>query len=389
MARNKLIALALAGLVLSGCQNGVIRNPLAGYQEPSLGPLPKVTQNKAPKTQVAWTQKIGEHVGLSGLQPLVIGKTVFVADTLGKLQALDRSSGQALWTIQTEHTFSAGPAKVDRALVVGTTDAKVMAFDAQTGAQLWQQTLSASMLAPAAGNQNIAVIKTIDGAIQAHDLRDGNLLWRVDYAVPALTLRYHSAPKVVDDKVIVGLPSGKCMALNLQSGYTLWERNISLPRGRSELQRMVDISADPIIDQNTVYVTAYQGKMAALKLDTGTVLWEKELSAFHDIAHDRAALYVTDSDYNIWAVAKDSGLTLWKQDKLAKREVTAPAVIQNKLVVADKKGYLHWLDKREGQVLGYSRTERKVKAQPVVSANQVFIRSGKGKLAALDIEGAS
>jgi outer membrane protein assembly factor BamB len=380
--------LSLVGVVfLSGCQNNLVRNPFAGLREPGLGALPEVTISEAPNVNVMWSQNLNKQKGLSRLRSFVDGKIIYVADNIGRLKALDKTTGAEIWQQNTNYKFSAGPSIVNDKLILGTQDAQIMVFNRDDGSLEWQQTLSSAMLAPAAGAKNIVVVKTIDGAIQALDMRDGTSLWNLDQSLPALTLRYHSSPKVVGETVIVGLPSGKCLALNLYTGFTQWERTISVPRGRSELQRMVDISADPIVQDNIVYVVAYQGKLAALNVETGAIIWEKEISSFQDLALDSKALYLTDSQYNLWAIEKSSGLTLWKQDKLQKRNVTGPAVVGNKLAVADKEGYLHWIDKTKGKLLGFSKIDKKVRMSPLSVDDQLLIRSQKGRLASINVEG--
>ena len=59
---------------------------------------------------------------------------------------------------------------------------------------------------------------------------------------PSLTLR-GSAPLIVDDRnrVFASFSNGEVKAYNVKTGAMLWTSRLSLPKGSSELERMVDI----------------------------------------------------------------------------------------------------------------------------------------------------
>ena len=52
------------------------------------------------------------------------------------------------------------------------------------------------------------------------------------------------------------------------------------------------------------------------------------------------------------ALDRASGASRWKQDKLLRRKLTAPVVVDGKIVVGDSLGYLHVLSKDDGALVG-------------------------------------
>lgn len=377
-----LICIGIIAVQLSGCGNSGIRNPLKGRPKVTLGPLPE------PKTQaqadVLWDKhptKGGSYY--SKIEPEVTDRIIYQASHLGAITALDRATGAKLWKVHTHVPVSSGPVLVNETLFVGTKDARVLAISAHNGKVLWQQMVSSEVLSPPQSNGSVVLVNSIDGKMMALDFASGKKLWTYERSVPALTLRGGSSPTIIDDQVLGGFANGKLVALELKNGAMSWERTISVPRGRSELHRLVDIHATPIVVGNQVYVASYNGDLSAINLKSGQVQWERHVSTYRDLALDDVALYITDKEHQVWAINRENGTTLWKQDALAARVITGPAVTDQYVVVGDYGGYMHWLDKQTGLHLGSQSVGKKIVQTPASMGNTVYITQENGKLTAL------
>jgi outer membrane protein assembly factor BamB len=184
--------------------------------------------------------------------------------------------------------------------------------------------------------------------------------------------------------VLVGISGGRLMYLEPEQGAPLWDLVVSPPSGRSELDRLADIDADPVVADGIAYVASYNGDLAAVDIASGTVLWRRELSAHAGLAAGEQALYITDSDDNLWAAARSDGAGLWKQEGLLYRRLTAPALAGNALVVGDIEGYVHWISRRDGRLLGRERVSKsRIGATPVVAGGVVYVQADDGTVAAL------
>jgi len=172
----------------------------------------------------------------------------------------------------------------------------------------------------------------------------------------------------------------------LEHGRLLWEANAAVPRGRSDLERLVDIDGNMILVGRVLYVVTYQGRIVAIDALEGEVLWAKEMSSYAGISADERQIYVTDSDSNIWAVDRVSGDMLWKQDKLAYRQVTAPVSIGEYVLVGDFDGYIHILSRQDGGLIGRDRVDSDgFHVQPQSRGETVYIYGNGGTLSALRI----
>ena len=149
---------------------------------------------------------------------------------------------------------------------------------------------------------------------------------------------------------------------------------------------MVDIDADPVLDGNDLFAVSFQGQIAALDPRNGEILWQREMSSHAGLAVDATAVYVTDESSHVWALDRRSGSTLWKQTDLQHRRLTAPVVQGRYVVVGDFEGYLHWLSKDDGRIVGRLQVDDDgIAAAPVTASDTLYYLGRGGRVGAVTI----
>jgi outer membrane protein assembly factor BamB len=330
------------------------------------------------------------------LTPFVEGRRFFYSDRPDRIIALDARNGRQLW-----HTvlppapgrmakpvrLSGGIGAGEGLLFVGTDEGEVIALDPDKGAVQWRTQLSSEVLTPPLAKEGALVVRTNDGRIAALTPGNGNTLWSYSSTVPALTLRGSSQPLIDQGRVFAGFANGKLVALALTSGEVLWESTVGVPEGRSELERMVDIDADPVLADGILYAAAYQARLVALTSVAGSLLWSHDLSTYQGMVAGADALYLSDSDGKVLAVSRRTGAVLWQQDKLAGRTITAPVMYRGNLFVADGLGYLHGLSPDDGHFIARFRAaDEAIPLAPVVSDDALYLLTAGGAVHALKID---
>ena len=318
------------------------------------------------------------------LRPALDSERIYVAKPDGAVNAYEVESGNSAWQVETGADLGAGPGVGAQLVVLGSRNGEVIALEKESGDERWRQRVSSEILAtPAITNERI-VVHTIDGKVYGLDAGTGQQLWLYEVSIPLLTLRGSGSPVISGSLVIIGFSGGKLVALQLDNGNPLWEVNISMPTGRSELDRIVDIDADPVVTDGIVYAASFQGELAAVTLESGSVLWRTELSSYAGMAIDHKKIYLTDARGHLWGVDLRTGGALWKQEKLQGRKLSAPVVLGDYLLVGDYEGYLHWLSVEDGALLARERLESAaISMQPAVSGDVAYVFDIQGQLAAL------
>jgi outer membrane protein assembly factor BamB len=317
------------------------------------------------------------------LQPLISGDRAYTIDTGGLVRAVELVDGHRNWRYQSGFEPITGIGGNAQMLLVASRDGDVAAYrEIEDGLEpIWNTNLGSEIRATPVLADNQVIVRSVDGRLRSLSATDGSQQWQVTGRVPALSLTGNSEPLVAGEMVIAGFDDGKLIAYNRDNGKTLWETTISLPTGRTEVERLIDLDGSFVLRDGVIYVASFQGHLAAVQAISGDILWSRKFSSFQAIAIDENALYLSSADSDLWSIDRRTGSAFWKQDILHARKITAPSIIGDKLVVADFQGYLHWLNKSDGKLLGRIRTtsERNY-VQPKVWGESVITLDRQGFL---------
>ena len=218
------------------------------------------------------------------------------------------------------------------------------------------------------------------------DASTGDQRWTYDSTPGVLTLRGTGAPVVTNHLAVAGLSTGKVVALDTRNGVPVWEQRVAIPQGRSELERIVDIDGGLLLSGGTLYVASYQGRMAALELESGRVLWQRDASSYAGVAQGFGSVYVSLASGTVEGVDERSTTALWSNDSLARRQLSAPEVFSSYVAVGDMEGYLHLLSQVDGRFVGRTRIDSDgLRARPLVVGDMIYVFGNSGKLEALTI----
>ncbi|PSU22115.1 outer membrane protein assembly factor BamB [Photobacterium kishitanii] len=360
---KRALAVAVAVSVLSGCASEVDSIHMA--------PLPKVDNTFTPKTD--WSHDVGSGVSgyYSKLTPVVGQGKVFVADRNGLVEALDPSNGKVLWENNLEKDtpvkISGGLVLAEGKIFMGTENADVIALDAETGKEVWRAKVAGEVLSKPLVDSGIVVVNTSSGVLQALNADAGKSKWQISNEIPTLTLRGTSSPVAIAGGVFWGLSNGRLEGAILDNGRVLWQQTISTPKGSTEIDRLVDVDAAPVIAGDRLYSIGYNGSLVSIDLRSGQIAWKRNYSSATNFVVDGNKLFLVTAKDHIVAVDARSGTELWQNKDLQYRQLSAPAVIDGYLVMGDAEGYLHWLDTQSGEFVSQESIDGSGIAVPPVA----------------------
>lgn len=332
--------------------------------------------------KVIWTNKNDGGAGDEYLKltPAVVEQKIFTVSYKGRVKAVNINSGRNIWEVNTNLPLRSGVAADNSNIYIGTDAGRIIALRQSDGKMVWQASFPSSVLAIPCVAKGKVIAKGIGGQLLAFDAATGKQLWSYAEEEPGLILRGSSAPRIAGNLVINGFADGQLVALNIQTGKVEWKQAIAEPTGSATVDRMTDIDADPVIADRTIYTAAYQGHIAAVNLN-GRILWQKELSAYSDIAVGTNAIYTSDSQGLLYAFNRKTGEVLWKQAALTGRNLSAPVLYHGNLIVGDVDGYVHCLATKDGHFLARLRVDKsEIIAPPLVVDDSLFVMSKSGKL---------
>lgn len=376
---KRLIGWLMVGL-LAGC---------GGVSEELIDkPTPLADFDAGASVRELWSTDIGKGPGDAylRLQPNLQRDALYTVDIRGRVHALSLDKGESLWETDLGVEVTAAVGYGDGLVLIGSRKGDVFALDKASGKLRWRAQVASDVLAAPAADAGVVVVQSEDGRLTAFASDSGKRLWVVDRPEPALSLRGTATPVIGSGVVLSGFASGKLVAVNLKDGRVLWEIPVSQSQGRSEIERLIDVDVPVLIAEHTLVAAAYQGKVVAMSLDNGRLLWSREISTYSALAADASNVYLTDTRGHVYALDLRTGSTVWKQEKLQGRRPSAPARIGDAVAVGDFEGYLHFLARDDGHFLARTRASRAaILDAPISDGSTLYVTSQNGYIMAYQL----
>lgn len=352
--------------------------------------------------QLVWAAPIGQgnsRQNRIAAAPVVSGGLIFTMDALDRVQAT-APSGAAVWATSLTADFDRGgnvsggglAAEAGR-LYATTAYGELIALDAATGQVVWRQRFdSPATGAPAVANGVVYAVGR-DGSGFAVDAADGKIRWMVPGAPSATGVVGAAAPAVTDRSVILPFASGGLVGVLKQTGFRVWDAPVTGQRFGRGYQGLTDITGDPVVVGDTIYVGTAAGRTAAIDATSGARIWTATEGAMNPplvvggsvfVVNDEARLVRLDAATGalIWAVE----MPYWDTDKPRKRKaITAhygPVLAGGRLVVAGGDGQLRLFNPEDGTMVGGVAIPGGAASAPALAGGMLYLVNGEGQLLA-------
>lgn len=382
----RALAVLMAVTLLSGCSTLKFWE---SDEADELAPAELVDFEEQVEVRRVWSRGVvgGQDTRFASLQPALHEGRLFVADDDGTVAAVAADSGEVIWKEELDRDLSGGVGVGGGLVMVADLEGRVFALDSDNGEPRWRARVDSEVLSAPASNGEQVAVQTLNGYLVGLDAADGTEIWRHRVDLPTLTLRSASSPLITGTTVVAGFANGKAYALDTENGAVRWENRIALPSGRTELERMVDVAASPVLEKDVVYVTSYQGRAAAITRGTGRNLWYQDVSSYRQPAVGMNQVFITRTDDEVVALRTTSGQELWTNDQMTYRQLTAPVYADGHVAVGDAEGYLHVLSGTDGHLTGRIHVDGSgLSAPPLSDGETVFVQDNDGELVAYRFE---
>ena len=380
----KKSGILLALLILSGCGTmdtvrGWIGTPTG--QEPAklvdFGETAKFTER--------WHGDFGDP-GANPLQASLTRDAVYGASGKGTLTRLDRATGKQVWRIESNIRVSAGVGSGEGLVLIGSDKGEVQAYG-EDGKLRWNSKVSSEVLGVPQVADGVVIVRSGDGHVAGLNVADGKRLWVYERSTPALVVRSHASVTIRRGVAFAGFAGGKLSAIKVSDGSLLWENSVSQPRGNTELERISDITSNPVVSDAQVCAIAFQGNLACYDAVQGSPLWSRNIDSDKGLFILRKHLYVSDAGGAVIALDKDSGSTVWRNEQLLRRDVSAPYAQADFLIVGDYQGFLHALSREDGRFVARIKLNGSaIEAAPVQMDDGLLVQTQNGDVYSLSVK---
>lgn len=352
--------------------------------------------------QLAWSVGIGAGDGRKNritADPVVAGGRIFTLDAEARVSAVS-TGGQLLWSRDLVPSGDArsdasggGLAFGDGKLFVSSGFGLMTALDPETGAEIWQQNLRATGSGDPTVKDGLVYLVAGDDVAWALDTDTGRIRWRLSATPDVQNVMGGPAPAVTEKYAVFAFGSGEVQGAFRKGGLRLWDSQIAGQRKGYSSARIGDITSDPVIMGDRIYVGTHSGRTVALNLGNGERLWTATDGPLNTIwPTDNSVFLVTDRNELVRLNAED-GTRVWAQTlpfftKDRPRRQTeifghhGPIIAGGNLIVASNDGKMRLFDPANGTLRGAVDIPGGATTNPVVAGNTLYLVTTKGQLLA-------
>jgi outer membrane protein assembly factor BamB len=349
----------------------------------------------------AWSSKIGEGGGYRRkilAQPVVADGVVFAMDSEGVVSAFNLGTGARLWRTPTvaenlDSTNVGGGLCWNSGTLYAINGMKgILALDAARGAVKWRYGMDVSARsAPTVAEGRIFVV-TIDSKLLALSPDDGHTLWSYQATQTPTTILGTPAPAYAQGVVVAGFGSGEIAAVRADTGGIVWTDGLGIISDKPTVVDFLSIRGEPVIRNGQVYVTGVGGLTIAADLLTGRRVWERRVASANTpwLAGDWAFMVSTDQE--IGAVNADDArvpwvvqLPRWENPEKKKNTITwyGPVLAGGRLIVLGTNSKMLSLNPATGEtVMTQDLSDVASPFPPVVVDGTMLVVTDDGHLTA-------
>jgi len=341
--------------------------------------------NEAPAVNSTklWELSLGTKSD-DNLEFSICDNKIFIASPEGSIFLVNYLNGNINWEKNINKKIIAGISCDKKNIYFVTEDGFVWAIDHQ-GEVLWKRLYGSIYSKPFIEAKSL-IIKTINNEFVSLNTDNGNQNWIYRSPSPPLTLKSWGKLNYSDGIVYAGIPSGKCLALDFNSGALIWESTFSQPKGSTDIDRANDTTSQPVVNGPFLFVVASKGNLAMLDKKIGEVLWTRSLSSFYDLQKNNESIFVVHNSGAIYSVSMETSKVNWRNSEYLNRNIKQVTLVNKNIIVGDYDGFLHYVDIVSGKTIGREKISSSSIINIKLVENKLIIHDSSNNLFSFLVE---
>ncbi|MGR3590313.1 MAG: outer membrane protein assembly factor BamB family protein [Paracoccaceae bacterium] len=352
------------------------------------------------RPQLAWSANIGEGDGKRqriNTDPVAGQGRIFTLDA-GATVTATSTEGTTLWARdltpsadRSDQASGGGIALSNGVVYVSTSFGLLSALDAASGELRWQQKLEATGSGTPTVQGDLVYLVSGGETAWAIETATGRVRWQTSTAPDQSNVLGGSAPVVTDQLAIFAFGNGEVQATFRQGGLRVWDAVVSGQRRFSALARVADITGDPVLAGDTLYVGTHSGRMVALNAASGERLWTAQDGAISPVWVAGGSVFAISDRNELIRLDAGDGARIWGvklpnfTETRPRRQVEVvahygPILAGGQLVVASNDGQIRFFDPVSGAQTHAVSVPGGATTSPIVAGGTLYVVGAQGQL---------
>lgn len=330
--------------------------------------------------------------------PVVAAGRIFFIDAAATVHAIS-TAGSPIWESfvgregeDGRDGFGGGVVVDGDRVFVTTGFGEALALSATTGEILWRVSVGGPVRAAPVVSNGRMILVTRDDRAFALRVETGEILWRLQGAVGTTGLLGGASPALDDVVAILPFASGEVTAVVAFSGRRLWSSALS--GGRRGLARsdIGDITGDPVIDGDVVYVANQSGRLVSIDRRTGQRNWTVNDGTINPVVPAGGSLFVISDKAELLRLDAATGARIWAtqldeftdpEDREGTIGYGGPLLAGGRLILISTEGELLSFNPETGVETGRLDLPSGSYLPPAIADGRIIILLTDGSLVAL------
>ncbi len=353
--------------------------------------------------QPVWSVPIGQGDGRRHritAEPVSTGGLIYTLDSRARVTAVT-TGGEVAWTrdltpADTRNPDSAsggGLAVANGRLYVTSAFAQLWALDLRSGEVVWNKRFDASLsAAPTVTGSHVYVVAS-DSTGWAIDAATGQTDWQLSGAPSPSSIVGGAAPAVAGDLVLFPTPAGELIAARRDTGQVMWRRAVAGTRIGMAYAAVTDVTGDPVVQGDVIYVGNQSGRVMALNRSDGRPIWTADEAAYGPVWPAGGSVFLMSDRNRVVRLDAGSGAFIWGHalplftETRERRRAGiyphyGPVLAGGRLIVGSGDGVLRSFDPTSGEQIGEVALRSGAAISPIVVGGTLYVVSRDGQLTA-------
>ena len=270
--------------------------------------------------------------------------------------------------------------------VYSDNEGNLYVHNLSSGELKWKKELRDIVISKALITPKNLFVQTSSDVLYAFDLQNGERAWSKKAQAPLLSIRGTSSPIFFEGLIFANFSNGRLAAIRATDGIQLWEKPISVIKGSTELEKLMDSDSPAIAFNDIVFAANYNGSLTRFNIRGGEKVFSVDLSTSKPFILYKDTIIAVNSDDEIIAFDAINGSESWKNSKYKFRRITAPTLYDDYIYFGDVEGYLHKVDPATGEIVGLQATNLKSVSQIEAFANKLIVQDSAGSVSAFELK---
>tara|TARA_B100000287_G_scaffold417557_1_gene453466 strand:+ start:603 stop:1781 length:1179 start_codon:yes stop_codon:yes gene_type:complete len=305
----------------------------------------------------------------------------------GNLNVIDIDSGNLGDILPLESSkIMSGVTVGYNSYVYSDNEGNFYAHNLNSGALKWKKELRDIVISRALITSKNLFVQTSSDVLYAFDLQNGEQVWSKKAQAPLLSIRGTSTPIFFEGIIFATFSNGRLAAIRAADGIQLWEKPISVIKGSTELEKLMDSDSPAVAFNEIVYAANYNGSLTRFNIRGGEKVFSVDLSTSKPFLLYKDSIISVNSDDEIIAFDAINGSEIWRNSRFKFRKLTAPTLYDDYLYFGDIEGYLHRIDVTTGEIVGLQQTKLKAVSQIEAFANKLIVQDSAGSISVFQLK---